>query len=93
MLWPVLVDHYTFAGRESFYWRSGFHCRTGKHPGGLTNIVIGRLFPQKNQGRWHDTATHNNGVAALFGPAALLFSWLPVIGDLLCVVSGWLRFA
>jgi len=62
----------------------------GNTLGGLTNIVIGRLLPQKNQGRWHDTAT---AWLHRLGPAALFFSWLPVIGDLLCVVAGWLRFA
>ena len=62
----------------------------GNTLGGLTNIFLGRLLPLKRQGRWHDTAItwlHR------LGPAALLFSWLPVIGDLLCVLAGWLRFA
>jgi membrane protein YqaA with SNARE-associated domain len=27
-----------------------------------------------------------------FGPKACLLSWLPVIGDPLCAVAGWLRF-
>lgn len=62
----------------------------GNTLGGLTNILIGRLLAGKPQGRWHDTA-----IAWLrrFGPAALLFSWLPVVGDLLCVLAGWLRFS
>ena len=62
----------------------------GNTLGGLTNILLGRLLPLKRQGRWHDTAMtwlHR------LGPAALLFSWLPVVGDLLCVLAGWLRFA
>lgn len=62
----------------------------GNTLGGLTNIFLGRLLPLKKQGRWHDTAItwlHR------LGPAALLLSWLPVIGDLLCVLAGWLRFA
>lgn len=62
----------------------------GNTLGGLTNIFLGRLLPLKRQGRWHDTAMtwlHR------LGPAALLFSWLPVVGDLLCVLAGWLRFA
>jgi len=62
----------------------------GNTLGGLTNIFLGRLLPLKQQGRWHDTAItwlHR------LGPAALLLSWLPVIGDLLCVLAGWLRFA
>jgi membrane protein YqaA with SNARE-associated domain len=62
----------------------------GNTLGGLTNIFLGRLMPPKGQGRWHDTAMtwlHR------LGPAALLLSWLPVVGDLLCVLAGWLRFA
>ena len=27
-----------------------------------------------------------------FGPFALLLAWLPIIGDPLCLVAGWLRF-
>lgn len=27
-----------------------------------------------------------------FGPKACLLSWLPVVGDPLCAVAGWLRF-
>jgi len=26
-----------------------------------------------------------------YGAPALLFAWLPVVGDALCVASGWLR--
>lgn len=62
----------------------------GNTLGGLTNILLGRLMPPKGQGRWHDTVMtwlHR------LGPAALIFSWLPVVGDLLCVLAGWLRFA
>ena len=62
----------------------------GNTLGGLTNIIIGRCLPVKQQGRWHYTAT---AWLHRLGPAALLLSWLPVIGDLLCVLAGWLRFA
>ncbi|MEW5288359.1 YqaA family protein [Erwinia papayae] len=57
--------------------------------GGLTNIIIGRCLPLRKQGRWHNTA---RAWLHRWGPAALLLSWLPLIGDLLCVVAGWLRF-
>ena len=26
------------------------------------------------------------------GPKALFFAWLPVVGDPLCAVAGWLKF-
>nr|WP_154324624.1 YqaA family protein [Pantoea sp. 201603H] len=65
-----------------------FIAALGNTLGGLTNIILGRLLSRKRQGRWHDTAvTWFRRV----GPAALLFSWLPVVGDALCVVAGWLR--
>ena len=28
---------------------------------------------------------------AVFGPRACLLSWLPIVGDPLCAVAGWLR--
>jgi len=28
-----------------------------------------------------------------FGPFSLLLAWLPLIGDPLCLVAGWLRFS
>ncbi|KGD83742.1 membrane protein YqaA with SNARE-associated domain [Pantoea sp. PNA 14-12] len=62
----------------------------GNTLGGLTNIILGRLLPLKRQGQWHETAM---AWLQRLGPAALLLSWLPVVGDLLCVLAGWLRFA
>ena len=56
----------------------------GNTLGGLTSYVVGRLFPMPHEGR---------AVAWLgrYGPVALLLSWVPVVGDALCVASGWLR--
>uniref|UniRef100_UPI00334175F4 YqaA family protein n=1 Tax=Castellaniella defragrans TaxID=75697 RepID=UPI00334175F4 len=39
-------------------------------------------------GRWHVLTTD---WFRRFGPPALLLSWLPVVGDPLCAVAGWLR--
>ena len=39
-------------------------------------------------GRWHDYITW---WLNRLGPPALLFSWLPVVGDPLCAVAGWLK--
>ena len=52
--------------------------------GGLTTYAIGRLFPQPTPGR--ATAWLQR-----YGPPALLLSWVPVVGDGLCVAAGWLR--
>lgn len=42
----------------------------------------------EERGRWHDYA---NWWLHRLGPPALLFSWLPIIGDPLCAVAGWLK--
>lgn len=42
----------------------------------------------ESTGRWHGVA---QGYVRRFGPIALLFSWLPLIGDPLCAVAGGLR--
>ena len=56
----------------------------GNTLGGMTSYLVGRLFPKPQQSRALAWLTR-------YGPAALLLSWVPVIGDALCVASGWLR--
>ncbi|WP_396434897.1 YqaA family protein [Limnohabitans sp.] len=43
--------------------------------------------------RWRDSSTHSRALAWLqkLGPKACLLSWLPVVGDPLCAVAGWLQ--
>ncbi|RLM19895.1 hypothetical protein BIY29_16105 [Brenneria alni] len=60
----------------------------GNTLGGIANIFIGRLLPQPKQQVGYMTAAR---WLQRYGPAALLFSWVPVVGDLLCVFAGWLR--
>ncbi|ACT14231.1 MULTISPECIES: YqaA family protein [Pectobacterium] len=60
----------------------------GNTLGGLTNIIIGRLLPQPKQQAGYTVAMR---WLQRYGYAALLFSWVPVVGDLLCVLAGWLR--
>lgn len=42
----------------------------------------------KEGGKWHDRMTR---YFERYGPAILIFSWLPVVGDPLCGVAGWMR--
>ncbi|MDU6412348.1 MAG: YqaA family protein [Yersiniaceae bacterium] len=60
----------------------------GNTLGGLTNVVIGRFLPAASVQRGHQLAS---AWLTRFGPAALLLSWVPVVGDMLCVFAGWLR--
>lgn len=45
-------------------------------------------YVQKAGGRWHQFI---NKWLHVLGPKALLFSWLPVVGDPLCALAGWAR--
>ena len=62
----------------------------GNSLGGLTNVILGRLLPRRDASRWQQ---HALAWLQRFGPAALLLSWLPAIGDLLCLLAGWLRLS
>ncbi len=43
--------------------------------------------------KYHRSATHTRALAWLekLGPKACLLAWLPVVGDPLCAVAGWLK--
>ena len=55
----------------------------GNTAGGMTSYAIGRLVPPKE--------LKHLGIVKRYGASVLLFAWLPVVGDALCVASGWLR--
>lgn len=62
----------------------------GNSLGGVTNVILGRLFPLRKTSRWQEKAS---GWLRRYGAAALLLSWAPVIGDLLCLLAGWMRIS
>ena len=53
--------------------------------GGMTSYAIGRFLPAKPE--------KNKALTWLprYGEWMLLLSWVPPIGDALCVAAGWLR--
>ena len=58
----------------------------GNTLGGLTSYGVGRLLPQRKE-------MSPRAVALLrrHGAWSLLLSWVPFVGDALCVAAGWLR--
>lgn len=62
----------------------------GNSLGGLTNVILGRFFPLREKSRWQEKAV---GWLKHYGAATLLLSWMPVIGDLLCLLAGWMRIS
>ncbi|MGJ7095214.1 YqaA family protein [Vibrio hannami] len=61
----------------------------GNTLGGMTNYWLGLWLPNRTQKEKHG----HKAIRWLtkHGYFALLFSWLPVIGDPLCLAAGWLR--
>ena len=55
----------------------------GNTAGGMTSYLLGRLVPRKE--------VPHLDLVRRYGAPALLFAWLPLIGDALCVAAGWLR--
>jgi membrane protein YqaA with SNARE-associated domain len=68
----------------ALFWESIVIATLGNTLGGMTSYAIGRLFPKRIEGKALDWMTR-------YGEWALLLSWVPIIGDALCVAAGWLR--
>lgn len=66
-----------------------FIATLGNGLGSLTTYWLGRCFP-KFESKNHRTLWAMEKLQH-YGAVALLLSWLPVVGDLFCAVSGWLR--
>ncbi len=60
----------------------------GNTLGGLTSWSLGRVLP--NLGKQHDRTVSQ---LREWGTPLLLFSWMPIIGDALCLGAGWLRMS
>ena len=86
-LWPGGSEAVLFAvlrSQPDALWQALAIATIGNTLGGLTSYSIGRLVPPTKPMK---------GLAMLrrYGSAALLLSWVPLVGDPLCVAAGWLR--
>lgn len=65
----------------------------GNTLGAMTSWGIGRLISIRYSVERLSKEPHQKAVDRLqkYGSPILLLSWLPVIGDPLCVAAGWLR--
>ncbi len=64
----------------------------GNTLGGMVDWWMG-YGTHKAVDRWKHSSVHVRALAWLerLGPKACLLSWLPLVGDPLCAVAGWLR--
>ncbi|MFH0934302.1 MAG: DedA family protein [Pseudomonadota bacterium] len=56
----------------------------GNTVGGMITFGMGWALPMTQQLKHVDKVRH-------YGTPALLFAWLPFVGDALCLAAGWLR--
>ncbi|MFA5663117.1 YqaA family protein [Castellaniella sp.] len=105
MFWPAVavatigntlggaVTYVMGAGAETLWhqWRGAPRQTPAAYPPSdisTSGATPARHSPDQAGGRWHRLGT--NWFQRL-GPPALLLSWLPIVGDPLCAVAGWLR--
>jgi len=67
----------------------------GNTLGGLTSWLLGYLLIKRFPNRGLDEKKHGQALGQIrrWGSLSLLFSWLPIIGDPLCFVAGWLKLS
>ncbi len=74
--------------QPEMFWPAVFVATAGNTLGGAISWGMGfgakKAFAEERQTRWF-------GWLQRFGPKTLLLSWLPVIGDPLCALAGWLK--
>ena len=68
----------------NLFWETIVVATIGNTMGGMTSYAIGRVVPNKVERK-------ALGWMRRYGEWALLLSWVPVIGDALCVAAGWFR--
>jgi len=88
---PILFG-YTSINPE-MYWAAIFVATVGNTLGGMLDWWLGRLASQKIQSIKVTTEGRLRIWLKKWGPKLLLLSWLPGLGDPLCVAAGWLGLA
>jgi membrane protein YqaA with SNARE-associated domain len=73
---------------QGFYW---FIATLGNSLGGMSSWLIGWWVARRFPGRILNDPKHREAVERIDrrGSPVLLLSWLPVIGDPLCLAAGW----
>jgi membrane protein YqaA with SNARE-associated domain len=74
------------------FWSAIFVATAGNTLGGMLDWWIGYGAHQVAD-RYQKSPTHLKALDVLerLGPRACLLAWLPIVGDPLCAVAGWLR--
>lgn len=75
------------------FWPALLVATVGNTLGGVIGWAMG-LASHRVVDKYRHSSTHLTALDWLerIGPKACLLSWLPAVGDPLCVVAGWLKF-
>ena len=75
------------------FWPAILVATAGNTLGGMLSWAMGRgAHRLVDRERGHPTHVRALDWLERFGPRACLLSWLPLVGDPLCAVAGWLKF-
>ena len=74
------------------YWPALVAASLGNTLGGISSYLIGRLLPDE-KAFLKKFSGRRRGLEWVrrYGSPVILLSWVPLIGDVLCVAAGWLR--
>ena len=86
VLFGVLKAH------PQLYWPALVAASLGNTLGGISSYLIGRLLPDE-KAFLKKFSGRRRGLEWVrrYGSPVILLSWVPLIGDVLCVAAGWLR--
>ena len=86
---PVLFAYVSLNPQD--YWLAIAVATVGNTIGGMINWWLGLLARNAYESLKGETNSRAQAWLEQKGPPMLLLSWLPAIGDPLCLVAGWLR--
>ena len=74
------------------FWPAILVATAGNTLGGMVSWWMG-WGTHKAVGHWRHSSSHSRALIWLqkLGPKACLLAWLPLVGDPLCAVAGWLK--
>jgi len=86
VLFGVLKTH------PQLYWPALGIASLGNTLGGMSSYLIGRFLPSE-KALLKKSNGNRRGLewVRCYGSPVILLSWVPLIGDVLCVAAGWLR--
>ena len=91
-----LILTYLLSRQDEPVWLLWIVATSGNTLGGASSFILGLLVSRGYlsaekilSGKNH----HSLVFLQRWGASALLLSWLPIIGDVLCVLAGWLRLS